>query len=180
MKNKNIFNSKKLSILLLATGLTFGGNTGTDITNVYDHLHKFHGHTCAGSLMGARLGIAAKAALKRLGAKGTFMAEYFSRSCPVDGIQVTVGTTFGNRTFKLHDKDEHRLILTDKKSGRKVEARLTDKAMEKAKPTRDMRKKARKLPKGSPERIQLEKEIENVFEWFRTAAEADVVIVKTL
>lgn len=146
----------------------------------YDFLHRFHGHTCAGSLMGARLGLAAKAALKAAGGEGKLKARYFDHSCPVDGIQVTAGTTLGNKAMEVVDKNEHRLILTAEKNGRQVEARLTKLAEEKAKPTRDLSKKARALPAGSPERQRLEKEVEGIYAWFRTAPEAEVVTVRVV
>src|SRR5512145_2359452 len=91
-------------------------------------LEKFHGHTCPGSLMGLRLGLAAKEALK---AEGKIEAKTFLLACPVDGIQVGAGTTYGNRSLTVDDKKEMYLILTDTKSGREVEARLTREAVEK-------------------------------------------------
>lgn len=147
---------------------------------LYDFLHRFHGHTCAGSLMGARLGLAAKAALQGAGGEGKLKARYFDHSCPVDGIQVAAGTTLGNKAMEVVDKNEHRLILTAEKNGRQVEARLTKAAEEKAKPTRDLSKKARALPAGSPERQRLEKEIEEVYTWLRTAPDAEVVTVRVV
>ena len=50
---------------------------------LYELLQKFHGHTCAGSLFGARLGLAAKQALKDAGGTGNFTARYYDLSCPV-------------------------------------------------------------------------------------------------
>lgn len=147
---------------------------------LYDFLLRFHGHTCAGSLMGARLGIAAKAALKAAGGEGKLKARYFDHSCPVDGIQVTAGTTLGNKAMEVVDKNEHRLILTAEKNGRQVETRLTKLAEEKAKPARDLSKKARALPAGSPERQRLEKEVEGIYAWFRTAPDAEVVTVRVI
>lgn len=147
---------------------------------LYDFLARFHGHTCAGSLMGARLGLAAKAALKAAGGEGKLKARYFDHSCPVDGIQVTAGTTLGNKAIEVMDKNEHRLLLTAEKNGRQVEARLTKLAEEKAKPTREISKKARALPSGSPERQRLEKEVEEVYAWFRTAPDAEVVTVRVV
>lgn len=148
--------------------------------DLYDFLLRFHGHTCAGSLMGARLGLAAKAALKAAGGEGKLKARYYDHSCPVDGIQVTAGTTLGNKAMEVVDKNEHRLLLTAEKNGRQVEARLTKLAEEKAKPTRDLSKKARALPAGSPERQRLEKEVEGIYAWFRTAPEAEVVTVRVV
>ncbi len=93
-------------------------------------LEKFHGHICPGSLMGLRLGLTAKEALH---AEGKVEAKTFLLACSVDGIQVGAGATYGNKALTVDDKNEMYLILTDTKSGREVEARLTDEAMEKGK-----------------------------------------------
>ena len=147
---------------------------------VYDSLSKFHGHVCAGSLFGARLGLAAKQALKEAGGTGKFKARYYDLSCPVDGIQVAAGTTYGNRALAVEDRDEHRLILTADGNKRQVEARLTNKAEEAGFRSRDLGKKAKSLPEGSPERQRLEQEVEEIFAWLRTAPTAEVVTITVL
>ncbi|MBI5441175.1 MAG: formylmethanofuran dehydrogenase subunit E family protein [Deltaproteobacteria bacterium] len=73
---------------------------------------EFHGHRCAGSLLGARLGFAAKAALGDNAGKGKVRAVHFSAACPLDGIQVTTGCTLGNSTIEVKDKKEMRLVLS--------------------------------------------------------------------
>ena len=128
--------------------------------------------------MGARLGLAAKAAVERAGVEGKLKATYYSLSCPVDGIQVMAGATYGNRALEVHDRNEHRLLLTDAKSGHQVEARITPRGNEKALLTRELNNKARPLPAGSPERKKLEQDIEVIYAWLRTAPEAEVVAVK--
>lgn len=154
---------------------------GKQSQDLFTVLERFHGHTCGGSLMGARLGLAARAALERAGVEGKLQAQYYnSLSCPVDGIQVMAGTTYGNRALEVQDCGEHRLVLSDEKSGRQVEARITTGAMEKAGASREMAKKARALPVGSPERKKLEQEIETIFAWLKTAPETEVVTVKPL
>lgn len=147
---------------------------------IFEQLEKFHGHTCGGSLMGARLGLAAKAALKAAGGEGKIKARYYNLSCPVDGVQIAAGTTFGNRAIEVEDKGEQRLLLTAEKDNRQVEARLTKLAEEKGTLSRELSKKARELPVRSPERQRLEAEVEEIFTWLRTAPDADVVIVKIL
>ena len=76
-------------------------------------LESFHGHTCAGSLMGLRRGLSAKKALK---GHGKLKAKTFILACPVDGIQVATGATFGNKTITLEDRNKLYLILTDVKN----------------------------------------------------------------
>ena len=48
-------------------------------------------------------------------------------------IQVLTGLTVGNRALVVVDQDEHRLVLTERTSGRQVEATLTDAALAKGK-----------------------------------------------
>jgi len=147
---------------------------------LYELLEKFHGHVCAGSLFGARLGLAARLALKEAGGTGKFTARYYDLSCPVDGIQLAAGTTYGNRALTVQDRDEHRLILTASGNKLQVEARLTKKAEELGLKSRDLGKMAATLSAGSKERLQLEQEIGEIYTWLKTAPEDDVVMVTTI
>ena len=166
-------------ILVIATMIMV--NTTTAISaprdaEVYIFLERFHGHTCAGSLMGLRLGVAAKEALK---GNGKLKAKCFVLACPVDGIQVGAGTTYGNKALDVEDRNEVCLILTDVKSGRQVEARLTKEAMEMGKSYRDFSSKSRSHTPGSPERLRFEKEANAVLDWFRTAPDSEVVTIRS-
>lgn len=126
------------------------------------------------------MGLAAKAALKAAGGEGKLKARYFDHSCPVDGVQVAAGTTYGNRAIEVEDRNEQRLLLSTEKNARQVEARLTKPAEENGKNFRDLSSKARDFPQGSPQRQRLEKEAEELLTWFRTAPEAAVVQVRVL
>jgi formylmethanofuran dehydrogenase subunit E len=106
------------------------------------------------SLMGLRLGRAAKVALK---GSGKLKAKCFILSCPVDGIQVGAGTTYGNKALEVEDRNELYLVLTDVGSGRQVEARLTKKAEEMGKNYRDLSDKGQTSTPGSPVALQNEK-----------------------
>lgn len=128
--------------------------------------------------MGARLGLAALGALDAEGGSGKYQAEYFDHSCPVDGIQMAAGTTYGNRRITVVDQNEHRLILKDSKTGKTAEAKLTPLALEKARRTRALSQQARNLQSGSKERAALEAEIESIFEWLRSVEEHEVVNVR--
>lgn len=144
---------------------------------LYSQLESFHGHVCAGSILGVRLGLAAKEVLKEAGGTGKFTARYYDLSCPVDGIQVAAGTTYGNKVLTVQDRDEHRLLLTAEGNMRQVEARLTRKAEELGLRSREIGKKAHGLPADSPERKRLEQEVEGIFAWLRTAPTPEVVTV---
>lgn len=147
---------------------------------LYSQLVNFHGHVCAGSIFGARLGLAAKESLKAAGGTGKFTARYYDLSCPVDGIQVAAGTTYGNKALLVQDRDEHRLVLTAEGNKRSVEARLTKKAEQMGLRSRDLGKKVKALPADAPEKAALEREIEEIYSWLKTAPVDDVVIVTTL
>jgi len=147
---------------------------------LFSQLEAFHGHVCAGSIFGARIGLAAKEALKKAGGTGKFVAKYYDLSCPVDGVQVGAGTTYGNAALAVEDRDEQRLVLTAEGNKLRVEARLTRKAEELGLKSRDLGEKAKTLPAGSPERDQLEREIEEIFSWLKTAPEQEVVAVTLL
>lgn len=140
-------------------------------------LERFHGHTCAGSLMGLRLGLAGKEALKE---HGKLKAKTFVHSCQVDGIQVATGATYGNKTFTFEDRNERYLILTDVKSGKQVEARLTQEAMDNGKQFRTFSSEARSCAAGSAKQLVLQKKIDAILDWFRTAPDAEVVTVRSL
>lgn len=140
-------------------------------------LERFHGHTCPGSLMGLRLGLAAKEVLN---AQGKIEAKTFLLACPVDGIQVATGATYGNRAITVEDRKELYLILTDVKNDKQVKARLTQEAMDNGKRFRDLSSKSRALEVGSPEQIALKRKIDDVLDWFRTAPDEKVVTIKAL
>lgn len=162
-------------VLTLSPNLSIASEAPSAET--YALLEQFHGHVCGGSLFGARLGQAARDALRAAGGEGKLKAYYYDLSCPVDGIQVTAGTTYGNAALVVEDRDEHRLVLTAEGNKRQVEARLTPKASEMALRSRDLGKKSRLLPNTSPERKALELEVEKIFEWFRSAPTTEVVVI---
>jgi formylmethanofuran dehydrogenase subunit E len=144
---------------------------------LYSQLEAFHGHICAGSIFGARLGTAAKAALKEAGGTGKFTATYYDLSCPLDGIQMAAGTTYGNTALTVLDRDEHRLVLTATGNKRRVEARLTVNAESLGLKSRELGKKAKEIPADSAERMKLEHEIENIYAWLKTAPTSEVVSI---
>ena len=124
--------------------------------------------------------MAAKEALKVAGGTGKLSAQYFALSCPVDGIQVAAGTTYGNKALSVQDRDEHRLVLTAEENKLAVEAKLTKRAEEIGLKSRDLRKKAKALPENAPARLELEREVEEIFSWLKNAPTDEVVIVNTL
>ena len=161
-------------ILLIYTPMAYAAPPNAEMCAF---LAEFHGHTCPGSLMGLRLGLAAKEALN---AQGRVEAKTFIHACPVDGIQVATGATYGNRAITVEDREEMRLILTDTKTSKQVEATLTQEAMERAKGFRELSGKSRTLKQGSPEQLAIKKEIDDILNWYRTVPDEKVVVIKVL
>jgi formylmethanofuran dehydrogenase subunit E len=173
---------KKISVhafifsIILLTGISTAHSAPPD-AEMCAFLERFHGHTCPGSLMGLRLGLAAKEVLN---AQGKITAKTFMLACSVDGIQIATGATLGNKAFTLEDRGEMFLILTDVETGKQVEARLTQEAMNRGKTFRELSSKARTMDDGSPEQSSIQKEADAVLDWFRTAPDSEVVTVKFL
>ena len=142
---------------------------------LYDSLEKFHGDACAGSVFGARLGFAAAEAM---GKHGKLKAQYFDLSCPVDGIQLSTGATYGNRGLEVLDQDDHRLVLTDTDSGKKVEARLTEQALEQGRRIREISAKLRSIDVESDEAVALKNDKESALDWLKTAPDSLVVTIE--
>ncbi|MEW6490199.1 MAG: formylmethanofuran dehydrogenase subunit E family protein [Thermodesulfobacteriota bacterium] len=141
----------------------------------YEALATFHGHTCGGSILGARMGAAAKAALGDSATMGKVRAVYYATACPLDGIQVTTGCTLGNGTIEVKDEKEMKLRLTVDGLPGLVEARPTDAALALGKESKDLAKKARELPQGSPQRVTLEARVAEIFAELKAAPDAEVV-----
>jgi len=166
--------------LAISCSTAFAANNAKPSPALFSQLETFHGHVCAGSIFGARIGLAAKEALKKAGGTGKFTARYYDLSCPVDGVQVGAGTTCGNAALAVEDRDEHRLVLTAEGNKRRIEARLTRKAEELGLKSQDLGQKAKAFAAGSPERVKLEREIEDIFSWLKTAPDEEVVVVTLL
>jgi formylmethanofuran dehydrogenase subunit E len=142
-----------------------------------NQLATFYGQACAGSIFGARLGFAASEALKKKGGKGGFRARYYDLSCPVEGSQPGCG---GDDAPTAQNWGKHRLVLTSEANKCAVEARLTRKAEEMGLVSRDLLGKINALPASSPERMLLEREVEEIYLWLGTAPADEVVLVTTL
>ena len=162
------------AILLIYTPMAYSSPPDAEMCAF---LEKFHGHTCPGSLMGLRLGLAAREALN---AQGRVEAKTFIHACPVDGIQIATGATYGNRAVIVEDGKEMALILTDTKTGKQVEARLSQEAVERGKGFRELSGKSRTLKQGSPEHLAVKKEIDDILNWYRTAPDEKVVVITVL
>lgn len=148
--------------------------------DVYQLAEQFHGHTCTGLIIGIRIGIATKEALRAAGVSGKFKAQYYSKSCPVDGLQIAIGTTYGSKSIEVIDHRENRLILSDITGRHRIEATLTEFADKQRLQSISLKMKTNKLQDGVEEKNRLEQEMENINSWFRTAPDEEVVAVHFL
>lgn len=169
-----------MSLVVTFSGVLATDAGATSVPSLYRQLEVFHGHVCAGSLLGVRLGLAAKEGLQSVGGKGRLKAAYYSISCPVDGIQVAVGTTCGNKSLEIKEQGKHHLVLTAVGNGRTVVARLTKKAEKLARQSRDLGAKVRALSAEDPERLRQERELEEMYVWLKTAPAEEIVVVSPL
>lgn len=145
---------------------------------LFRFLERLHGHRCPMSILGARLGAAAR---RRLGETGDehLLARCFHRTCALDGIQVTTGCTPGKRNLVVEPGEEHRLILSAEESGRAVEAVLTSDALGRSRRYGELRRRAAALPDG-PERRSLEEQMAGVLRALEAASEGELVDTRTL
>lgn len=82
--------------------------------------------------------------------------------------------------FFLEDRGDMSLVLTDVKSGKKVEAHLTPEAVKKGKQFDAFSNRARNCKAGSPEHLKLGKKINAILDWFLTTPDSEVVMVRFL
>lgn len=103
--------------------------TTTLSEDFWPFLALLHGHRCPMSIMGARLGAAAAARLGRHGEKGDVSAVFFNRNCALDGIQLALGTTLGNRNIKVDPRELNFLEAENSDLGLTVKVALTEEAL---------------------------------------------------
>ncbi len=128
-------------------------------SELFGLLARFHGHRCPMSVLGARLGLAARAALGA--AEGERLrARYHSTTCALDGVQVTTGCTLGNRGLEVVPGERHRLELRTEDGGRRVVVEPTPWALEQGRRFGEIRRRCEPLPAGSAERTEMEARME--------------------
>jgi formylmethanofuran dehydrogenase subunit E len=158
--------------------LSWGGEPPCPEPDLFQRVEQFHGDGCVGQLIGVRLALGAKSALQKSGVTGRLKARYYARNCAVDGIQVAAGTTIGNRSLVVLDKNDNRLELSDASGKHAVEARLTTLATAKSKRSLELKRQLQFLPADSGQRLALQGELDAIAAWFRTADAAQVVTVR--
>lgn len=97
--------------------------------NLFLGIRARHGHYCAMSTLGGRLGVAALAVLGDN--PGALTAIYFIDTCAADGIAVATGCLREEGRLTVANEGRHRLELRNE-GGRGVAAELTAAALERA------------------------------------------------
>lgn len=139
-------------------------------------LERLHGHRCPMSILGARLGLAARAALGKLQPnENRLRARYYHRNCALDGVQLATRCTLGNGNIEVLPAGEHRLELSIVGGGRHVEAELRTEALERGHRFAGLRTRAEDLPPESAARKTLEIQMTDILTALETAPEEELV-----
>lgn len=101
-----------------------------EVESLFETTQAVHGHTCPGSAMGIRAGLAARKALgvepdanKELRCEVSTGPAHPAH-CFIDGVQVTTGCTYGKGNIEKLGHGKNALRLIDTESGRAVRVSL--------------------------------------------------------
>jgi formylmethanofuran dehydrogenase subunit E len=119
-----------------------------------DNAQKLHGHLGPFLVIGVRMGMTAKKALKVSNEQGGFLKAsvkvplFTPFSCLLDGIQATTSCTVGNQRLSTENSEEICVSLTEQNAGKTVKVTLKPNIAKELK---------KKLAKGSlTEKLALE------------------------
>lgn len=143
----------------------------------FEVLARLHGHRCPMSILGARLGLAARAALGAAPGQ-RLTAVYLHQTCALDGIQLATGCTAGNGNLQVAPRGEHRLLLRREGEARGVEAELTELALARGRAYGALKTRAEAAPPGTPERDRGEAALETLLRELEAAPAAELVTVR--
>ncbi|MEW6487249.1 MAG: formylmethanofuran dehydrogenase subunit E family protein [Thermodesulfobacteriota bacterium] len=143
----------------------------------FQALARLHGHRCPMSILGAHLGLAARAALGA-GPGQRLTAVYRHQTCALDGIQLATGCTAGNGNLQVHRRGEHRLLLCREGSASGVEAELTEHALARGQAYGGLRAEAEAAPPGTPERLRADVALEDLLRELEAAPAEELVSVR--
>ncbi|MBI5189417.1 MAG: hypothetical protein HZA22_01895 [Nitrospirae bacterium] len=147
-------------------------------------LYEFHGHRCPMSTMGARLGLAAMAAL------GVTKADQFkveglfhTKNCALDGIQFTTGCTLGNGNLAYAEEGRAAFTLNRRDGRGGVVVTVSGAALERLSGFKEF--KARLMEErdisGLARAMEIDAEINRGFDalvdWVQSADEGGLVTV---
>jgi formylmethanofuran dehydrogenase subunit E len=141
-------------------------------------LERLHGHRCPMSILGARLGLAARAALGEWQqSERRLRARFHHRTCALDGVQLATQCTLGNGNIEVLPEGEHRLELTVTGDPRHAEAVLRPEGLERGRRYGGLRTRAEELPPESEERRTMETQMMAILTDLETAPAEELVVV---
>lgn len=131
---------KKLLILLCLTVLAFSVNAqhkhdeqtkemsklGGITVQQMENINTLHGHACAGVAIGIRV---AKVALREMGENtgdNELVAMVETDKCPVDAVQMLVGTTAGKQNLIYEKKGKNVFSFVRRKDGKGIKITVKD------------------------------------------------------
>jgi len=147
-------------------------------------LYDFHGHRCPMSTMGARLALAAMAAL-RVTKADQFLIEgrVFTKNCALDGIQYVTGCTLGNGNLSFEEAGRAAFLLKMRDGSREVIASVSDAALTRLSSHKKLKAELMEEREisGLPRAMEIDAEIARDFEvlvqWVQDAPEAELVTI---
>jgi len=129
------------------------------------------------SVLGARLGLAAQAALAAPGRR--LVARYGHQTCALDGIQLTTRCTLGNGNLRVEPRGEHRLLLWAEGGDSGVEAILTGEALDLGRRYGALRQRAEELVADREARRDVRRQMEALLQALEEMPTEHLVAVQT-
>jgi formylmethanofuran dehydrogenase subunit E len=129
------------------------------------------------SILGARMGLAARAALgERIGEGERLAARYYHRTCAIDGIQLATNCTLGNGNIEVEPRGEHRLTLWIQGSDDSVDVRLSPLALAKGRAYAESRQAAEGLDPDSPAGRRAARDMEAILAELEEVPDSELVL----
>jgi formylmethanofuran dehydrogenase subunit E len=147
--------------------MTAPTTTLSERDDFYAFLKRLHGHRCPMSILGARLGLAARERVGRHGEDGDVAAVYYHRTCAIDGIQAALGTTSGNTNIEVRPEGIHRLEAVNKTKRMYVTVSLTEEALSRGREYGELRRSG-----GDKARM------EEILKGLEAAPESELIMVE--
>ncbi len=152
----------------------------------FQGLYEFHGHRCPMSTMGARLGIAAMAALGVTKAD-QFKVEgrYLAKNCALDGIQFTTGCTMGNGNLSFEDSGKPSFTLRMRDGSRSVTVSAAEGALARFAEHKDRRASLLEergisgLPRAMEIDADIARDFDALVQWVQEGSDGELVRVTT-
>lgn len=141
-------------------------------------LARLHGHRCPMSILGARLGLAAREALGGARSWKQLSARYHHRTCALDGVQMATSCTLGNGNLQIEPTGEHLLVLWDPETRDQARVRLSEEALAAGRRYGELRRTSEGLAPGTTARTAADEEAETILAWLESAPAESLVTIE--